>query len=285
MIVENVAMSNPAPNRVRALYAADAHFVGAHEGAAETELSKAWIPLLQSQSGVASAYLARVRHSGSKDATMALCIRVTDGKVAKTAIGRCAAMFVSRFGADQPLDVLILSEAQERAIGTVCPPFFLSESAAAEKRGVATSPIVWFELQIAPLEFRFAVLPGQPILFGSSDTATWLLRAKENPDAAKALAIGLADVLRSHPFHRSPPNEPEKCFQPEVLKTPSFHLRVAWADGTRWETYHARDAIPPGLIELVEACRRLGLEKIASLGGRRLSAEEALGEVKKSGPS
>jgi hypothetical protein len=39
------------------------------------------------------------------------------------------------------------------------------------------------------------------------------------------------------------------------------------------------------MIKLVDACRRLGLEKIASLDTRRLTPEEALREVKSSDPS
>ena len=185
-----IPMTEQAGNRIRAMYAADAHFVGEHSGAADRELKEQWLPLLQKQSGVASAYLACVRHGGSADATMALCIRVTDGAAAKTAVGRCAAVFVSRFGPEQPLDILILTTAQERALQAVCPPFFREEG-AAERSGAQSSPIVWFEIQLAPSEFRLAVLPGQPILFGSSETAggpaaTWLLRVKENPNAAKA---------------------------------------------------------------------------------------------------
>lgn len=282
-------MTDQAANRIRALYAPDAHFVGEQSGAAESELKKSWIPLLANQSGVISAYLARVRHGASNDDAMALCIRVKDGTAAKAAVGRCAAAFVSRFGPERPLDILILTTAQERALQAVCPPFFLEEG-AAERPGAQSAPIVWFELQVAPFEFRLAVLPGQPILFGSSETAggtaaTWLLRVKENPNAAKAFAVGLADILRPHAFQQSEPNEPEKCFQPDTLKVPSFHLRIGWADGKRWATFYPRDAIPAPMVRLVDACRRLGLEKIASLDTRTLTPEEALREVKSSDPS
>ena len=275
-------MTDQAANRIHALYAPDADFVGEHDGAAERELLPTWTPLLQNQSGVAAAYLARVRHSGAKDARMALCIRVTNGKAANLAVGRCAAAFVSRFGSERPLDILILTNAQESALRTVCPPFFVAEGAAPAAR---PAPVTWFELQIAPNEFRLAVLPGQPILFGSSDTAdgsgaTWLLRVKDNPNAAKAFAIGLADVIRTHRVHASEPNEPDKCFQPDALKIPSLHLRLAWADGRRWATFYRRESIPMSFLELVEACRRLGHKEIASLAGRALTSEEALREVK-----
>jgi hypothetical protein len=278
-------LTDQAENRIRALYAPDAHFVGAHDGVAERELLPAWIPLLQSQSGVASAYLARVRHGGSQDARMALCVRVTDGTAANLAVGRCAAVFVSRFGPERPLDILILTVAQESTLRTVCPPFFLADGAAPDPRGAKAAPVTWFELQIAPFAFRLAVLPGQPILFGCSDAAggqagTWLLRVKDNPNAAKAFAIGLANVIRTHPVHASEPNEPDKCFQPDALETPSLHLRLAWADGRRWATFYPREAIPASIAELVEACRQLGLKEIASLGGRTLTLEEALREVK-----
>ena len=252
-----------------------------------------WRQLLAKQSGVTSAYLARVRYGTSDDLVVALCIRVKDAAAAKTAVGQCAAAFAARFGPDQALDILVLSDAQERALQAVCPPFYREAGAPGsvgiqpggktpEKKG---NPIVWFELQIAPFEFRLAVLPGQPVLFGCSEAegrpaATWLLRVKENPNAAKAFATGLAEIIRAHPVHGGEQSEPDKCFQTETLKIPSLHLRIGWADGRRWATFYPRDSIPAPLVELVDACRRLGLEKIASLDSRPLTSEEALREVK-----
>jgi hypothetical protein len=286
-------MADPAPNRIRAMYVPDAHFVCEQSGEAEAEVKNRWIELLADRSGVASAYLARVQYGESLETAMALCIRVHAAAAAKTAVGRCAAAFVSRFGSDQALDILILTASQEEALQAVCAPFYRDgtgsghtrlqpERSTPEKK---SNPIVWFELQVAPFELRLAVLPGQPVLFGYSEAegrpgATWLLRAKENPNAAKAFAVGLADVIRSNPVYKSEPNESAKCFQVDTLKTPSLHLRLAWADGKRWATFYPRDAIPAPLAELVTACRRLGIERIASLNGRPLTPEEALREVK-----
>ena len=290
-------MPDPAPNRIRAIHVPDVHFVGEQTGAAESEVKGRWIELLAKQSGVASAYLARVRYGTSEEAVVALCIRVKDAAAAKTAVGHCAAAFVARFGSDQALDIFILSDAQERALQAVCPPFYREAGApgssgippsakATEKKG---NPIVWFELQIAPFEFRLAVLPGQPVLFGCNEAegqpaATWLLRVKENPNAVKAFATGLAEVIRAHPVYEGEPREPDKCFQTETLKIPSLHLRIGWADGRRWATFYLRDSIPAPIVKLVDACRRLGMEKIASLGGRRLTPDEALREVKPERP-
>ena len=78
------------------------------------------------------------------------------------------------------------------------------------------------------------------------------------------------------PFIRANPRRKRA----EALKTPSLHVRLAWADGKRWATFHPHDAIPPRMAGLVAACRRLGMERIASLDGRRLTPEEALREVK-----
>lgn len=276
-------MADPAPNRIRAIHVPDAHFVGEQSG--EAELKNRWIQLLGDRSGVASAYLARVRYGESPETVVALCIRVHDAAAAKTAVGRCAAAFVSRFGPDQALDILILNASQDKALQEVCAPFFREEKGAGGAPEKKSNPIVWFELQVAPFELRLAVLPGQPVLFGYSEAegrpaATWLLRAKENPNAARAFAVGLADVIRLHPVYRSEPNESAKCFQADTLNTPSLHVRLAWADGKRWATFYPRDDIPATMAELVTACRRLGIERIASLDGRPLTPEEALREVK-----
>ena len=96
-------------------------------------------------------------------------------------------------------------------------------------------------------------------------------------DPAKGLSNEILDEVE--------PNEPDKCFQPDALQTPSLHLRLAWADGRRWATFYPRESIPAPIAELVEACRRLGLKEIASLGGRTLTPEEALREVKSPPPS
>ena len=226
--------------------------------------------------------LARVWHSGSNDARMALCVRVTDRKAANLAVGRCAAVFVSRFGPERPLEILILTAAQESALRTVCPPFFVAEGAAPAARPAS---VTWFELQIAPNEFRLAVLLGQPILFGSSDTAAGpprdLAVSREGQsECGEGFCHRVGGVIRRHPVHASEPNEPDKCFQPAALQIPSLHFRLAWAGGRRWATFYRRESIPAPLLELVEACRRLGLAEIASLASRALTPDEALREVK-----
>jgi hypothetical protein len=288
-------MADVTPGAIRALHVPDVHFFCEQAGEVEAELKARWVQLLAGRSGVTSAYLARVQYGTSKETTVALCIRVIDGAAAETAVGRCAAAFVSRFGSDQALDILILTASQERALQAVCPPFFREETAAGHADVTAqrsdtlqkkSNPIVWFELQIAPFELRLAVLPGQPVLFGYAGDEgrpgpTWLLRTKENPDAARAFAASLANVLSSCPVYRSEPNEAAKCFQAETLKAPSLHLRLAWADGTRWATFYPLDALPPQMAELVSACRRLGNERIVPLHSRALTAEEALREVRR----
>src|SRR5262249_41645258 len=159
-----------------ALYAPDVQFVSEESGAPENEVKVRWRELLGRYPGVASAYLARVRYGSSDDVVVALCVRVKDSAAAKAAGGQCAAVFVGRFGSDRALDVLTLTDARERRLRSVCPPFYLA--AGAEEHGAAqptgktpekkSNPVVWFELQVAPFELRLAALPGQPVLFGCS---------------------------------------------------------------------------------------------------------------------
>ena len=162
---------------------------------------------------------------------------------------------------------VVKPQAEEKPLEELKPP------AEVKPPVPKSNPIVWFEMQVAPMAVRLAVLPGQPILFGYGETArkpaeTWLLRAKENPEAAKAFAIGLGNVIRSNPIFQTAPHDPAKAFDPEALKTLSVHVRMAWADGKRWATYYPTTSIPPPFQSFINSCRQLGMEKIASLNNR-----------------
>jgi hypothetical protein len=60
-------MTDPVPNRIRALHVADVHFVSEQSSEAEAELKNRWIQLLASGSGIAAAYLARVQYGESPE--------------------------------------------------------------------------------------------------------------------------------------------------------------------------------------------------------------------------
>jgi len=289
-------MTEPVPKRMEVHHVPDVQFVCEQDGDVERELKSRWLKILADRSGLESAYLARVRYGASSELMVALCLRVKDATLGERVINPCAVAFESLFGANQVLDILILSRSQEQTIQAVCRPFFRaaptqcsgqpqSGQAGGQTTTKKSNPIVWFELQMAPYEFRLAVLPGQPVLFGYEESdgkpgATWLLRAKENPDAIKAFAAGLAEVIRSNPVYQTAAQESTKCFDPEMLTFPSLHLRMAWADGKQWATFYPKPSIPPAFETFLAACRKLGMEKIASLKSRPLTGEEALREVK-----
>jgi hypothetical protein len=149
---------------------------------------------------------------------------------------------------------------------------------------VATNPIVWFELQIAPAELRLAVVLGQPILFGYRGTPAapgevFLLRPEDSPAAAKDVTAGVGDLINAHRILRLPPEDAECSFRPETLQDPSFHLRIAWMDGRRWATYYPAASTPAEMQAFAEACRRMGVKKIASLPRTALSNDAAESEI------
>jgi hypothetical protein len=146
-----------------------------------------------------------------------------------------------------------------------------------------TYRLEWFELQVCPLEFRLAVIPEQPTLIGfggeGEEGETALIPYEENAAAVDRLIESLDALVRRHRLFETAMRAPERCFEDDPMQTASLHLRVAYADGTRWAAMYPLAKVPANVQALLDECRELGRRVIRESRGTPLSPEAALSVV------
>jgi len=95
-------------------------FVGEQDGPPERDLKELLVPELVS-SAVKRAYLVRVAYDDPSSQEVALCVRGTESAALVRTV---AAHFATVFGRETHLDILFLTEPQERELSRVCRPFY-----------------------------------------------------------------------------------------------------------------------------------------------------------------
>ncbi len=107
----------PSPRHLRVTFLAE------QNGAPERELKRRLIEILEPDATVRRAYLARVAYPETGEAGVALCL--PSGVAAPKALVRdISAVFSELFGIDQHLDVVFVTEDDEKRLAEVCRPFF-----------------------------------------------------------------------------------------------------------------------------------------------------------------
>jgi len=141
--------------------------------------------------------------------------------------------------------------------------------------------LVWFELQVCPHEFRFAVLPGQPVLFGYRPEGqhkgrTILLPYAGNEELADSLIASLESLVRANHIFDTPPNAPDRTFHKDTTGAASLHIRIVCASGKRWASMYALNDVPPNVRTLLEQSKQLGLDVLGPAQSRAISGERAM---------
>ena len=142
----------------------------------------------------------------------------------------------------------------------------------------------WFELQISPHEFRFAVASGRDALIAfkrdkASNCETHLLPIKDNKSNIDLAFSSLHAFLQKHNVRGTSFHKPEKTMQAATLSIPSLHLRFQY--GNRgWASFYLIEEIPPNIQALFDDCYKLAISIIARSPKRQLSNEEVLKDIK-----
>jgi hypothetical protein len=113
----------PRPPVARRQRAVD--FLGEQDGVPARELKAELRTVLEAESQVQTAYLARVTYENSAAPEVALCLRAElkehGQMVLVTEVGR---VFAARFGRKEHLDILFLTPEDEVLLRAVCSAFF-----------------------------------------------------------------------------------------------------------------------------------------------------------------
>jgi len=142
--------------------------------------------------------------------------------------------------------------------------------------------LTWFEVELAPNEYRFGVVPGQPILFSPP-------ASQRNPDGGlivfrpdsparqeryDEILRSLGILLNRYQLVETPMHEPNRVFDKNFAQQPSLHVRVAFASGRRWATWYPKQEISEKLKAFVQETIDVGFANLPK--GKVLSSEEAL---------
>jgi hypothetical protein len=145
-----------------------------------------------------------------------------------------------------------------------------------------TNRLTWFELQISPFEYRFAIIPQQPILISGigPENATLLLRHESDPDGYNRTVESVAAILMDLKIITMPMQNPEKSFSDEFIETESVHVRFRFADDTSWVSYYNANEVPATIKQLISRTRSIGEPFLSRETNRTLSADEAVQALK-----
>jgi hypothetical protein len=140
--------------------------------------------------------------------------------------------------------------------------------------------LVWFELQIAPASYRFAIMPEQPILIGyegenGEKGATMLIRYEHVPDVFERTVEVVDGLVKKSGILSLPPSNPDQAFDDTAMTSPSIHIRIAYADNRRWAGFYSIDAPPEAVAALVRDTKGLAKQILQEQTGEKIDGETA----------
>jgi hypothetical protein len=122
--------------------------------------------------------------------------------------------------------------------------------------------LVWFELQVAPSSYRFAIMPEQPILImfegeNGQEGAVMLIRYDHAPEAYEQTVERVDSIVKRSGVLNLRPLNPDQAFEDAAMESPSVHIRLAYADNTRWAGVYDMDNVPEAVSGLIHDTKSL----------------------------
>jgi hypothetical protein len=141
----------------------------------------------------------------------------------------------------------------------------------------------WFELQVSPHEFRFALARGSDGLIAykrnkNSKCENFLLQYKQQGNIEPAF-VCLQFLLHKHKVIETPVHMPEKVFQPDTLSIPSMHLRFRYVK-RNWQSWYLMNEIPSNIQAFFDDCHQHAVSVTTRSPKSQLSREEILKNTK-----
>jgi len=129
-----------------------------------------------------------------------------------------------------------------------------------------------FELEISPLQFRFAVLSGDNMLVGykpgGADRPHIITtRYQGNEEKVEAMLESLQWLLVANNLPETPVTAPNCVFNPMYMRDPSVHLLFAYSDGRKWGSMYRLDSLPDNVRDLVDQVRYLAIQSVEGTSG------------------
>jgi len=151
------------------------------------------------------------------------------------------------------------------------------------KRKKVTEPIyrlVWFELEIAPASFRFAIIPEQPILIAyegekAEKGALMLIRYEHVPDVYDRTVEKVDALVRKSGILSLPPSGTNQAFDDTAMPDQSVLLRIAYADKTQWAAVYSADEIPLAVAALIQDSKALAKRIMQEQSNEKIDVDTA----------
>jgi hypothetical protein len=139
--------------------------------------------------------------------------------------------------------------------------------------------LTWFELEVCPQEFRFAVVPGQPVLIGV-DNAVALVQYEGNEATYERIVDSLDELVQRWQIFETEMNQPGRAFEEEkAMSRASLHFRVAYGDDRRWASMYPLSRVPANVRGLLTECQQMARDFSRSAHSQEISGETALSLV------
>lgn len=151
------------------------------------------------------------------------------------------------------------------------------------KRKKATEPIfrlVWFELEIAPASYRFAIMPEQPILISregenGENGALMLIRYEHVPDVYDRTVEKVDALVRKSGVLNLPHSSPNRAFDDTAMTDQSVHIRIAYADNTQWASVYRAGEIPQAVAVLIQDSKALAKQIMQEQTSEKIDGDAA----------
>ncbi len=151
--------------------------------------------------------------------------------------------------------------------------------------GPTVCGLEWFELQVAPCIYRFAIVPDQPILMGlgpdeQDNGATMLIRHDRTPALYQQVVDKVSSCVEVCGIMDCALHNPQLAFADEMLDKESVHMRIAYTDGRRWASVFAVDHVPMEIGFLLEETKKLTQQVLEEQDHEMISGTDASTHVK-----
>jgi hypothetical protein len=153
-----------------------------------------------------------------------------------------------------------------------------------KKANAVVYRLVWFELQIAPATYRFAILPEQPILIGlegenGEKGVTMLIRYDHVPEVYERIVERISDLVQKSKVMELPPKNPQVAFDDGAIKNPSVHIRIAYSNDRRWASVFEMNKIPKEIETLIQETKKFAKKIMKEQSSEKISGEKALAHL------
>lgn len=151
----------------------------------------------------------------------------------------------------------------------------------SEKRFIDTGPLIAFEIQVMPLVYRFAIVPGQPILItlegdDGEPGMAMIIRQDYVPETYESAVKKIDGIIKRSGILDLIPEKPETAFSDYLGDIPGIHIRFIYSRIGTWAGVYDLEKTPPEVQTLLDETMALARDYLRLPENELITADEAL---------